>query len=350
VSAGRGPGAAGFAPERIAVIQTAFLGDTVFSSALIAGLAARFPSARIALVVTPRGLDAARAMPAVQDVLVYDKRGAQRGLAGFLRTAEALRERDCQLAVLPHRSLRSSLLAWRAQIPHRLGFAGAPGRLLYTQVARDRGGPFLEREAALLEPLGAQPGAMRLVPTAADRAAAKERLRALAAPALPRVALALGSEWETKIWPAAQMAELAARLFARGYVPLLLGGPRERASAQEILRACPAALDTTGNSIGEALALLEASALCIGGDTGLSHAARALGVPALLLFGPTDPALHRLGSRERALSLHLPCSPCGPHGARRCPLGHHQCLRDLSAPQVELAALQLLAAARVGVR
>jgi heptosyltransferase-2 len=334
--------------RRIAVIQTAFLGDTVFSSALVAGLAARFPNVGITLVVTPRGRDVARSMPHVDDVLVYDKRRADRGIPGFLRLAKELRARSAGLAVLPHRSLRSALLAWRAGISERLGFLQASGSLFYTAKVHDPGGAFLIREGALLSVLGAAPGPMRLSTQEPDRAAAKERLRKLregvvGTPTTSRlIGLALGSEWETKIWPVAKTAELARRLANRGFTPVLLGGPREKAIAAEILRACPRALDTTGNPIGEALAILEQTALCVGGDSGLAHAARALSVPSLLLFGPTDPALHQLGSRARALSLHLDCSPCGPHGAHRCPLGHHRCLRDLSVEHVEEAALALL--------
>ncbi len=111
----------------------------------------------------------------------------------------------------------------------------------------------------------------------------------------------------------------------------------------------PGVLDTTGNRVGAALGLLAQCALCIGGDTGLVHAARALEVPALLLFGPTHPGLHLLGPRERAISLHLACSPCGPHGARRCPLGHHDCLRKLPVEAgLEEAALALLGPAWCG--
>ncbi len=345
-------------PRRIAIVQTAFLGDTVFTSALVAGVAARFPSAKITLVVTPRGRDVAAATPHVHDVLVYDKRSADRGLSGFLRAARALRERQCDVALLPHRSLRSSLLAWRAGIRERVGFSDAPGRLLYTSTARDPGGPFLLREAALLAALGGQSAAMQLIPTVESSQAAEHRLELLgvaspiaadAGQARSRgdvrlVGLALGSEWETKIWPTEQFAELAKRLAARGLTPLLLGGPRETQIAEQILRACPEALDTTGNPISEALALLATCVLCVGGDTGLSHAARALSIPTLLLFGPTDPALHQIEIGSRALSLNLSCSPCGMHGARRCPVQHHRCMRDLSASQVEAAAVELLSA------
>jgi S1-C subfamily serine protease len=63
-------------------------------------------------------------------------------------------------------------------------------------------------------------------------------------------------------------------------------------------------------------------------------AARALGVPTIALFGPSAAAAHQLGARQRAVTLGLECSPCSAHGQRRCPLGHHRCMRDLSAETV----------------
>ena len=330
-------------PGRILVVQTAYLGDTVFSSALVSGLVARFPGAPVDLCVSPRGRDVARAMPGVAEVVVFDKSGADRGATGLRRLARLLQGRSHGLAVLPHRSLRTALLAKTAGIPERLGFRSAASRVLCTATVPDPGGPFLAREAALLAALGAQPGPLRLQPREEDRVAAAAAIARLGLEGKRLVALAIGSEWATKIWPVEQFAALAARLHQRGYSPLLLGGPRDTAVAAELQRRAgvPCA-DTTGNPIGEALGLLERSLLCIGGDTGLVHAARALGVPTVPIFGPTDPRLHAFGPADLAQWLHLDCAPCGPHGHRRCPLGHHRCLRDLAPERVLEAAVVLL--------
>ncbi|HEY2031326.1 MAG TPA: lipopolysaccharide heptosyltransferase II [Myxococcales bacterium] len=325
-------------PKSVLVVQTAYLGDTVFTSALVASLAARWPSARIELCVSPRGRDVALAMPAAAAVHVFDKRGTARRLAGLRRMAMVLRERKFDLAVLPHRSLRTALLARLARIPERVGFSGTLPSLLYTaRVASSQRG-FLDREADLGRHFGATPQPMRLLPRPEWIDAARATLSE--ASDHPLAGICLGSEWETKIWPEQRMAELAVSLRERGYRPVLLGGPRERATAREIASATDC-LDTTGNSIGEALAILSFCSLAVGGDTGLVHAARALSVPTVALFGPTTPAVHHFGERELAVSLDLSCSPCSAHGSRRCPLGHHRCLRDLDAARVATACLQV---------
>jgi heptosyltransferase-2 len=327
-------------PARVLVIHTAFLGDTVFTSALVGSLSRRFPAAEIDLCVAPRGRDIALAMPGVGFVHVFDKRGKDWGIFGLRRLARRLATRQYPLAVLPHQSLRTGLLAWMARIPERVGFAGAPGAWLYTERVPTQETAFLRREADLARALGAAPGEMRLVPRPEWIAAARGALGSAAGERL--AAICLGSEWATKVWPASRVRDLVERLSTAGFRPVLLGGRREAILVRQIGGA-GRAIDTTGNSVGEALAILSLSALAVGGDTGLVHAARAMGIPTVAVFGPTPSAVHAFGARERAVSLGLDCSPCSVHGSRRCPLGHHRCLRDLDAGRVALACAEVTA-------
>jgi len=327
-------------PARVLLVQTAYLGDTVFTSALFSAVARRFSSAAIDACVAPRGLDVALAFPGVGHVHVYDKRGRDRGLSGLRRIAARLATRQYQLAVLPHRSMRTALLARLARIPEVVGFAGGPASLLYTARVPPREKAFLRREADLAVALGAAPGAMRLVPRAEWLAAARSALGRSGQERF--AAICLGSEWPTKIWPARHVADLVRRLASNGFRPVLLGGPREHELAREV-GAAGDCIDTTGNSVGEALAILSMCALAVGGDTGLVHAARALGIPTVAVFGPTPSDVHLFGPRERAVSLGLSCSPCTVHGSQRCPLGHHRCLDDLDAERVASVCREVLA-------
>jgi heptosyltransferase-2 len=326
-------------PRRVLVIQTAFLGDTVFTSGLARALKGKWPDAEVDLCVAPRGRDVAQAIPGAGFVHVFDKRGVDRGLAGVRRMATRIATRQYDLAVVPHRSLRSALLAWLAGIPLRVGFARTAGSLFHTTRVTSSERAFLKQEAELARALGAAPASMTLEPRPEWLGAARAALGPSADEKL--AAICLGSEWETKIWPAERFASLARLLTSRGFRPVLIGGPREREMAREV--NC-GSIDTTGNPIGEALAILKMSALAVGGDTGLVHAARAMGVPTVAIFGPTTPSVHLFGPRERAVTLGLSCSPCSAHGSRRCPLGHHRCLRDLDADRVAAACQDVLGA------
>ena len=105
-----------------------------------------------------------------------------------------------------------------------------------------------------------------------------------------------------------------------------LGSEAERALCEEVARAGgPACRNLAGSTVEEALALLSACRAAVGGDSGLTHAARALRLPVATLFGPTSPARHERGTRDVFVSLGLPCSPCAaprdPQGPAEPELG-----------------------------
>jgi len=325
---------------RFLLVHPAFLGDTVFLGPAVRALKARWPGSEVALVVSPRGEAVARRMPGVDEVFVFDKRRTDAGLRGILRLGARLRAFAPDVALVSHPSARSGSVAWLSRAPRRIGYSP----FCNDRVALDRGRPFVERSLALAERVGAPTGDRRLAlePPGELAGYANEVLRGARRPV---VGIVPGAEWATKRWGEERYADLARRLGATGATILVLGGPSERDMAGAIAgRSGVAVIDSTGNSIAEALALLARCDLVVGGDTGLVHCARALGRPTVLLFGPTDPGRHVLGERERVVRVDLECSPCHDHGPERCPLGHHRCMTDLSATDVERQARALLAA------
>jgi heptosyltransferase-2 len=91
------------------VIQTAFLGDVVLTTPLLVVLAERHGP--VDVVTTPAAAPLLATHPAVRRVFPYDKRQADRGLAGLRGLARRLRAERYAVAYLPHRSLRSAALA-----------------------------------------------------------------------------------------------------------------------------------------------------------------------------------------------------------------------------------------------
>ena len=113
------------------VIQTAFLGDVVLTTPLLDAVAARHGP--VDVVTTPAAAPLIETHPAVRRVISYDKKGRDRGLKGLLRLTRTLRAERYEWAYLPHRSLRTALVAWLARVPRRVGFDDGWPRL-YTEV------------------------------------------------------------------------------------------------------------------------------------------------------------------------------------------------------------------------
>jgi heptosyltransferase II len=69
-----------------------------------------------------------------------------------------------------------------------------------------------------------------------------------------------------------------------------------------------------------------------------------LGIPTVAVFGPTTLDLGYRPWQNRALVVQkdLECRPCGKHGAAKCPLGTHACMKTVRPPDVLTAIDRLL--------
>ena len=328
------------------VIQTSFLGDTVLTTPLLAQLARR---GDVDVVTTPASAALLANHPAVRSIVVYDKRGDDRGLGGFLSLAMRLREAKYDVAYLAQGSLRSAALALLAGIPSRIGFDTSAGRWFYTKRVTYR--EDLHHAARLLRlarPNGRPSTGDELRPSLHPGDAERDAVDALlarhgAAKGEPIIALAPGSVWATKRWP--YYAELAA-LLARDFRPMVIGGADDAELARAIVAAVPRAIDATGQlPLLASAELIGRAAAIVTNDSAPLHLASAMGTPTVAIFGPTVPAFGFGPLAPHAIVLEhgeLPCRPCDRHGPQRCPLGHHLCMRELDAPMVAARVRSLL--------
>jgi heptosyltransferase II len=319
-------------PGATLVIQTAFLGDVVLTTGLLSHLAERFGP--VDVVTTVAAVPLLETHPAVRRALGYDKRGADRGVAGVVRLAAALRRERYARAYLPHRSIRSAIVSRLAGIPERIGFAGSPGAWTYTRsVPRPDGMHEAERILALAEPRAGTVATVSLGLTLADRLQATEWLVARGV-GQGFVALAPGSIWGTKRWPG--YAELAAAL--DGPV-VIIGGPEDRVIAETVAAVAPGRAHVAAGELPlrVSAAVLERARVLVTNDSAPLHLATAVGTRVVAIFGPTVTSFGfgPRGARDRVVELDgLPCRPCSSHGPQVCPLGHHRCMRNVSVDRV----------------
>lgn len=325
------------------VIQTAFLGDVVLTTPLLAALAERHGP--VDVVTTPGAAPLLETHPAVASVVRYDKRGADRGTAGLWRVGRALRSRRYLRAYLPHPSWRSAALALLARAAERTGFADSPAAATYTRrVHRSATGHEVERLLALAG-TGALAPAVHLELTPDDRAAADAWLGQRGVPP-GFVALAPGSTWGTKRWPG--YGALAAGLDAP---VVIVGGPEDSALGEAVAAAAPGRAANAAGALPlrVSAALIERAAVLVTNDSAPLHLATAVGTPVVALFGPTVPSFGfgPRGPLDRVVEhSSLACRPCSAHGPQVCPLDHHRCMRELSVASVAEAVAACVEAQR----
>ena len=318
---------------RTLIVQTSFLGDVVLTTPLIARAAT---AGEVDVVCIPGSAPLLAGNPAIREVIVYDKRGADRGFAGFWRMASRLRGGKYDRALLAQGSARSGALVLAAGIRQRVGFDTSAGRALYTTRI-----PYIENEhhARRLSRLaGAGDESLprpSLFPGDSERLAVD---RLLAGHAAPFFAVAPGSVWATKRWPG--YPELITRLLQRGSV-VVIGTEADRVQVATAM-AASGVVDALGKlSLLGSAELIRRCAVLVTNDSAPQHLASAMNTPTVTIFGPTVPEFGFGPLAERSVTVgleSLACRPCDRHGPMACPLGHWKCMRDVGVERV-LAAV-----------
>lgn len=296
------------ASGRVAVFQPLpGIGDTVWHVPHLHALASTAPDGRLSLITKPRSA-ADRLLAGddvVESVIWLDRnpegrRGRHDGIGGLARLIGDLRAGGFTRLYILHHSPRYAMAARLAGIAERYGYGyGLQRRLL-------SGPPWLPEDLRTAHPIDEATAFLRLLGLTLEDSEPSlsptpEAVRTVAARHghLPRpwLALGLGSSESYKQWGGERYATLARGLADGGWPTLLLvGGPAEAGMAPAIAAAlgehAGRAVPVFDRPLEEVVALLAECALYVGNDTGVLNIAAAVGVPAVGLFGATEPLRH----------------------------------------------------------
>ena len=342
---------------RVLIIRTSALGDVVHCLPVLTALRRHLPEARIGWVVEEAMAPVLAGHPDLDELLVvrlrsWRKRPLSRAtraeLGSFLGGLRGFAP-DVVLDLMGNH--KAGVLAALTLADRRIGPARRHRRepssaIWINEPVEPRGTHAVDRALSLLAPLGIVKVPEEPAGPAdfgGEKLFREEPAEAMALLARLPAAFALlhpGAGWANKRYPPARWGEVARRLLAAEGLPTLVAaGPGEEALATEVeaaaggaARAVPAA------DLPTLAALTRRARLFLGGDSGPAHLAHALGTPALMVMGPTDPARHGpYGAPENAVWRLLPCSFC----YRRFD-GPKACLLEVAPAQVAERAAEVL--------
>ncbi len=320
--------------ERILIVAPSWVGDAVISESLVAVLRQPLEELIVDVLAPPWCAPVYRRMRGVRNVIDNPVGHGELGWNKRRQVAQTLRGYDYTRALILPNSFKSALIPWLARIPRRIGYRAEGRGILLTDARR------LNRNALprLVERFVALAAGPRELPPAAnapvlvpDAANAAEAMRNLSlATHRPVAILCPGAEYgPAKRWPTEHFVTLAQRFLDSGYTVWLIGSQNDRASADPIAAALPEVRNACGRTdLGTAIDLLAMASVVVSNDSGLMHAAAAVGRPLVALFGSSSPDFTPpLSTLAHVAKIDIVCSPCFQ---RECPLGHFKCMRELS--------------------
>lgn len=341
--------------ERVLVLRFGSLGDVVLTFGACEALARGRPQVALTYVVKQAYSDLVRSQPWAAEVIELSDQ--DRDLAGTrrLRSRLAAASWDAVLDLQDNprsralsQGLAPRLVRWSKRgVQRRLWVWGRPLRRLGFRFAAVRPAWLRFQDAAArLGAASPEPPRVHLPPEALRES---EEFWRRWGPGEPEaVALAPAAAWPTKEWPERNWVSLGQHLVSDGHAVVVVATAEERDRLGELSRWIdgePRAAWATGRLTWIA-AILSRCRAAVVPDSGLLHLAAAVGTPVVALFGSTVPELGfaPAGSGHRVLERPLPCRPCAVHGRRRCPLGHHACLRSLERHEVRLSVAETVRA------
>jgi ADP-heptose:LPS heptosyltransferase len=318
---------------------------------LLAGPAVRAIAAacgRVTMLAGPRGAEAARLLPGVDEVMTWRAPWVDLDpppvrpatLTGLTSQLAARRFTEAVIFTSFHQSPLPTALALRLAGIGRIAALSVdyPGSLLDVRYRRDADIPEPERALALARAAGYE------LPPGDDGTLAVRRplpdASALTGPG-PYVVLHPGATAPARRWPAPRWAEAAALLAGRGQQVMLTGGAGERdltaavAGGAAGLRGGAAGgliTDLGGRtSLAELAAVLAGADAVLVANTGVAHLAAAVGTSVVSLFAPVVPAARWAPYGVPVTLLGDQHAPCRDSRAVRCPVPGHPCLTGVSA-------------------
>jgi heptosyltransferase-1 len=332
---------------RILIVRTSALGDVVHALPVLTALRRHLPEAKIGWVVEEGMAPVLAGHPDLDELLVvklrqwrrFSSRG-MRELGGFLSALDRFSP-DVVLDLMGNH--KAGVISALTLADRRIGFARPfrrePSSAVWiSQPVIPRGTHAVDRMLSLLDGLGLPPEPADFGPEKLFRAEPK-------AARDPREAFVLlhpGAGWANKRYPPAWWGQAARRLHVQTGIPTWIATARgEEELAAEVERESGgAAHRVPAPDLPALAALIRRARLMMGGDSGPTHLAQALGTPVLMLMGPTDPERHGpYGAPEHALSKRMACSFC----YKRLP-ETKACLLEIPPRRVAERAVELLVA------
>ncbi len=372
--------------RKVAILQTAFLGDTLLTVPLANGLLASEVEREDLALICRKGFgDLFRETGLFGKVIEIEKGSSSSYNFASAELSRWWSSASSRILLSPHESPRSRIWAARIRFQSLLsgrdpvvtvGYRTRPFGIfsfLYSrtfdrsmmlpealrQLVLLKADEFLSSDlwrerltgASLDSPISGGRNADGTLATVPDWASMKVERFSRRPRIAKQLVFAPGSVWKTKQWTQDGFVAVGIEAVKRGYRVKIVGTQDEAELCQKIaFRICEASsvgttqlpADAAAESFAGKLSLIETtdliaqSEIAFVNDSGAMHLASLSATKTVAFFGPTVLDFGYRPWSNSAVVLEteekLECRPCGLHGSQICPIGTHICMKSI-APQ-----------------
>lgn len=350
------------AAAKILFVRLRSLGDTILSTPLFSALKSWRADLQISVLIESPNHEVLTANPDIHEILTVRHRGNWTPLTIMERgrVLHEVRKRKYDCCINLHGGSTSAWFTGLSGSRFRVGSQSFRNSRLYNvRIAvpqlpdRSQKQHTVEFQMGWLYALGMAKGVippLRVVPDPSLQAQSSALLRKAGIDETQSYCVVHPtSRFHTKEWTAQGYAEISDYLAENwGLQVVLTGGPGEEQKLRKVAALCQHnTICLSGPSIPELIWVISKARLFVGNDSGPTHLAAALQIPAVVLFGSSDSQVwYPWKSRHTIVQNHYACNPC--HGYRCLVYDEPQCILGLTTLQVKTAIEGILSADTVG--
>lgn len=277
--------------DRLLIVKYSALGDVVGATSVARCLKDHYPFLNITWFVRGNNASLLEGQPYVDNLLIWPE---GESVKGFWDSICYIRKQKFEWLLDLQWVDRSALLTLFSGARFKVGYHKKLGRI-YDFCPSDwkDDKPLLQRQSMVVSGLAIH-DCHRYSPFLMISDSEKAKAEGMVGdPGKPRILAILGASKEIKTWPVNNWLDLLKKMTGYGWTAVLVGHlqiEREKAAKITEILGPDRVVDLSGKlSLRELAAVASCCTCAVGGDSGPTHLANAVGVPTVALFGPTVP-------------------------------------------------------------
>ena len=333
---------------KILILKFSSIGDIILSTSPLASLRKCFPEARIDFFTMNDYSSILEGHPYINEILILERAA---GFVQIKRAGKHLNTMDYDLVVDLHNTLRSKII--RKQMKNsEIRILKKPRwkRFQLFQFHINRFSDTFSQLSLLHEPLIDLLDTETSIPKTSLFLSESEKQIALDQLKEMKIlgdygVIIPGAAWKQKIWNCQGYTEVIKELESINLHVVLIGSSSD-IICNELSEINPQVVDLHGKTnLRETLAFISQAKLVIGSDTGFVHGAEALGVPVVMIMGPTSVETGGGPNLSESIIVEsddLWCRPCSQNGRKPCYRGEQVCMNSINPRTVKTAVQKVL--------